>query len=69
MPDNKSYQVLMDAITDAKPDLSRVRKAAKEMGFKAEGDLLQIMAEVLRFLDRQPHSAQNLRRPTDDKEI
>lgn len=62
MDKNERYQTLMDEIVRAKPDLSKVKKAARALGFEAKGDLMEIMAEVLGAMNRKKPAR---KRPTE----
>ncbi|HRO66437.1 MAG TPA: hypothetical protein PL182_02610 [Pseudobdellovibrionaceae bacterium] len=62
MDKTERYQNLMEEIVRAKPDLGRVKKAARALGFEAKGDLVEIMAEVLGAMNRK---APARKRPTE----
>lgn len=54
MKNQEQYQLLMDEIVRSKPDLAKVKKAARALGLKAQGGLVEVMTEVLDFIDRGP---------------
>lgn len=56
------YQILMDEIVRPQPDLNKVKKAAKGLGLKAKGGLLEIMAEVL---ESMPPATEAKRKPAE----
>ncbi|MBX3033726.1 MAG: hypothetical protein KF789_11465 [Bdellovibrionaceae bacterium] len=62
MDKNECYRTLMDEVVRSKPDLLKVRKAARALGFEAKGDLVEIMAEVLGAMNRKKPAR---KRPTE----